>query len=90
MSKSIGNCIYLADSPKDIETKIMSMFTDPTHLRRDDPGHVEGNPVFTYLDAFSSDEHFRAFCPEYSCLQEMKGSLHERRPRRREGEALPQ
>ena len=72
MSKSIGNCIYLADSPKDIETKIMSMFTDPTHLRRDDPGHVEGNPVFTYLDAFSSDEHFRAFCPEYSCLQEMK------------------
>ena len=72
MSKSIGNCIYLADSPKDIETKIMSMFTDPTHLRRDDPGHVEGNPVFTYLDAFSSDEHFAAFCPEYSCLQEMK------------------
>lgn len=72
MSKSIGNCIYLSDSPKDIETKIMSMFTDPTHLRRDDPGHAEGNPVFTYLDAFSSDEHFRAFCPEYSCLQEMK------------------
>ena len=72
MSKSIGNCIYLADSPKDIETKIMSMFTDPTHLRRDDPGHVEGNPVFTYLDAFSRDEHFAAFCPEYSCLQEMK------------------
>ena len=72
MSKSIGNCIYLSDSPKDIETKIMSMFTDPTHLRRDDPGHVEGNPVFTYLDAFSSDEHFAAFCPEYSCLQEMK------------------
>ena len=72
MSKSIGNCIYLSDSPKDIETKIMSMFTDPTHLCRDDPGHVEGNPVFTYLDAFSSDEHFAAFCPEYSCLQEMK------------------
>lgn len=52
MSKSLGNCIYLSDEPEDIEKKIMSMYTDPTHLRKDDPGHVEGNPVFTYLDAF--------------------------------------
>ena len=72
MSKSIGNCIYLADSPEDIEKKIMSMYTDPTHLRRDDPGHVEGNPVFTYLDAFSTPEHFAAFAPEYANLDEMK------------------
>ena len=72
MSKSIGNCIYLADSPEDIEKKIMSMYTDPTHLRRDDPGHVEGNPVFTYLDAFCKEEYFAEFCPEYSNLDEMK------------------
>ena len=52
MSKSLGNCIYLSDSPEDIRTKVMSMFTDPTHLRREDPGHTEGNPVFIYLDAF--------------------------------------
>lgn len=72
MSKSIGNCIYLADEPEDIEKKIMSMYTDPTHLRKDDPGHVEGNPVFTYLDAFSRKEHFEEFLPEYSNLDEMK------------------
>lgn len=72
MSKSIGNCIYLADEPEDIEKKIMSMYTDPTHLRRDDPGHVEGNPVFTYLDAFSKKEHFEEFLPEYNNLDEMK------------------
>ena len=72
MSKSIGNCIYLADEPEDIEKKIMSMYTDPTHLRKDDPGHVEGNPVFTYLDAFSKKEHFEEFLPEYNNLDEMK------------------
>ena len=72
MSKSIGNCIYLADEPEEIEKKIMSMYTDPTHLRRDDPGHVEGNPVFTYLDAFSKKEHFEEFLPEYNNLDEMK------------------
>ena len=72
MSKSLGNCIYLSDEPDEIKTKIMSMFTDPTHLRRDDPGHTEGNPVFTYLDAFCKPEHFAAFLPEYSDLEELK------------------
>ena len=72
MSKSIGNCIYLCEKPEDIEKKGMSMFTDPTHLRRDDPGHVEGNPVFTYLDAFCKDEYFAEFLPEYKNLDEMK------------------
>lgn len=72
MSKSLGNCIYLADSSNDIKKKIQSMFTDPTHLRVEDPGHTENNPVFTYLDAFCKDEHFAAFLPNYQCLQEMK------------------
>lgn len=72
MSKSLGNCIYLSDEPEDIEKKIMSMYTDPTHLRKDDPGHVEGNPVFTYLDAFCRDEYFAEFLPEYKNLDELK------------------
>ena len=72
MSKSLGNCIYLSDSEKDVQKKIMSMFTDPTHLRVEDPGHVEGNPVFIYLDAFCRDEHFAGFWPEYQNLQEVK------------------
>lgn len=72
MSKSLGNCIYLSDTPKDVETKIMNMFTDPNHLKVTDPGKVEGNPVFIYLDAFCRDEHFERYCPDYSCLQEMK------------------
>lgn len=72
MSKSLGNCIYLSDSEQEIKKKVMSMFTDPTHLRVEDPGHVEGNPVFIYLDAFSKEEHFAEFWPEYSCLQEVK------------------
>jgi len=72
MSKSLGNCIYLSDSEKDVQKKIMSMFTDPTHLRVEDPGHVEGNPVFIYLDAFCRDEHFAEFWPEYQNLQEVK------------------
>ena len=72
MSKSLGNCIYLSDEPEDIKKKIMSMFTDPNHLRVDDPGKVEGNPVFIYLDAFCKPEYFAEFWPEYSCLDEVK------------------
>ena len=72
MSKSLGNCIYLSDEPEEIKSKVMSMFTDPTHLRKDDPGHTEGNPVFIYLEAFSRPEHFAEFLPEYSGLEELK------------------
>ncbi|MBQ1377633.1 MAG: tryptophan--tRNA ligase [Lachnospiraceae bacterium] len=72
MSKSLGNCIYLSDDEKTVKQKIMSMFTDPLHIQVSDPGHLEGNAVFTYLDAFCKDEHFAAFLPEYSCLQELK------------------
>ena len=72
MSKSLGNCIYLSDEPDEIKTKIMSMFTDPTHLRREDPGHTEGNPVFIYLEAFCRQEHFAEFLPDYSGLDELK------------------
>lgn len=72
MSKSIGNCIYLADEPEDIRKKVMSMFTDPNHLRVEDPGEVEGNPVFIYLDAFCKDDYFAEFLPDYSCLDELK------------------
>ena len=72
MSKSLGNCIYLSDEPDVIKKKIMSMFTDPTHIKKDDPGHTEGNPVFIYLDAFCKDEYFAEFLPEYSCLEELK------------------
>ena len=72
MSKSLGNCIYLSDEPDVIKKKIMSMFTDPTHIKKDDPGHTEGNPVFIYLDAFCKDEYFAKFLPEYNCLEELK------------------
>ena len=72
MSKSLGNCIYLSDEPEDIKKKIMSMYTDPGHLRVQDPGKVEGNPVFIYLDAFSRPEHFAEFLPEYQNLDELK------------------
>ena len=72
MSKSLGNCIYLSDTEEDIKKKVMSMFTDPTHLRREDPGHVEGNPVFTYLDAFCKDEYFAEYLPDYKNLDELK------------------
>ena len=72
MSKSLGNCIYLSDEPEDIKKKIMSMYTDPNHLRVHDPGKVEGNPVFIYLDAFSRPEHFAEFLPEYQNLDELK------------------
>ena len=72
MSKSLGNCIYLADDEKTVRTKIMSMFTDPDHIRIEDPGKLEGNTVFTYLDAFCTDEHFAEFLSEYSNLDELK------------------
>ena len=72
MSKSLGNCIYLSDEPEDIKKKIMSMFTDPNHLRIEDPGETENNPVFIYLDAFCKDEHFTEFLPEYKNLDELK------------------
>ena len=72
MSKSLGNCIYLKDDEKSLKTKIMSMFTDPTHINVSDPGHTEGNPVFIYLEAFSKEEDFAEFLPEYKNLDEMK------------------
>ena len=72
MSKSLGNCIYLSDPSKEMQAKIKSAYTDPEHLRIEDPGHVEGNVVFTYLDAFCSDEQVNAMFPEYAGLEEMK------------------
>ena len=72
MSKSLGNCIYLSDTSKEIKKKVNSMYTDPEHLQITDPGHIEGNVVFTYLDAFSTDEHFAKYLPEYANLEEMK------------------
>jgi len=72
MSKSLGNCIYLSESEADVKKKVMSMFTDPDHIRIEDPGNLEGNTVFTYLDAFCNDGHFAEYLPEYSCLQELK------------------
>ena len=68
MSKSLGNCIYLSDDSEAIKKKIMSMFTDPNHLRVEDPGETENNPVFIYLDAFSKPEHFKEFLPDYANL----------------------
>ncbi len=72
MSKSLGNCIYLAEDPKDIKKKVMSMFTDPDHIRIEDPGSLEGNTVFTYLDAFCNDQHFEEYLPDYKNLDELK------------------
>ena len=72
MSKSLGNCIYLSDSADEVWQKVRSMYTDPTHLNVSDPGHVEGNAVFTYLDAFSTDQDFANFWPEYQNLDELK------------------
>ncbi len=72
MSKSLGNCIFLSDTEKDVQKKIMSMFTDPNHLKVEDPGQVEGNPVFTYLDAFCRDEHFAKYLPDYEDLDALK------------------
>ena len=72
MSKSLGNCIYLADDEKEVQKKIMGMYTDPLHVRVEDPGHIEGNCVFTYLDAFCRQEHFERYLPEYMNLEELK------------------
>lgn len=72
MSKSLGNCIYLSEEPDEIQKKVFSMFTDPTHIRVDDSGKLEGNTVFTYLDAFCRQEHFAEFLPEYAGLDELK------------------
>ena len=72
MSKSLGNCIYLSDTPEDVRKKIMSMYTDPNHIQVSDPGQVEGNCVFTYLDAFCKEEHFEKYLPDYKNLDELK------------------
>lgn len=72
MSKSLGNCIYLADTADEVRTKVMSMYTDPLHLQVSDPGHLEGNTVFTYLDAFCRQEHFERYLPDYTDLDELK------------------
>lgn len=72
MSKSLGNCIYLSDTKEEVKKKVMAMFTDPNHIKIEDPGSLEGNAVFTYLDAFASDEHFERYLPEYKNLQELK------------------
>lgn len=72
MSKSLGNCIYLSDEADDVKKKVMSMFTDPNHLRVEDPGKVDGNPVFIYLEAFSRPEHFEEFLPDYKNLEELE------------------
>ena len=72
MSKSLGNCIYLSETPEEMRKKVMSMYTDPEHINIADPGHVEGNAVFTYLDAFCRDEHFGLYLPDYANLDEMK------------------
>ncbi len=74
MSKSLGNCIYLSDDKDTVWKKVKIMYTDPTHLNVSDPGHVEGNAVFTYLDAFSTDDDFAEFWPEFSCLDELKAA----------------
>ncbi|MCI8389762.1 MAG: tryptophan--tRNA ligase [Roseburia sp.] len=72
MSKSLGNCIYLSETEEDVRKKVMSMFTDPGHLRIEDPGSLEGNTVFIYLDAFCNDAHFAEYLPEYANLDELK------------------
>ena len=75
MSKSIGNCIYLADTSEDVWKKVMSMYTDPNHLKVEDPGTVEGNTVFTYLDCFCKDEYFEKYLPDYKNLDDRRGGL---------------
>ncbi len=72
MSKSLGNCIYISDNSAEVKTKVMSMFTDPDHIKVSDPGKIEGNTVFTYLDAFSKPEHFTEYLPDYANLDELK------------------
>jgi tryptophanyl-tRNA synthetase len=74
MSKSLGNCIYLSDDAKTVSKKVMTMFTDPTHLKVEDPGHTDNNPVFIYLDAFAKDEHFAKYLPQFQNLAELKAA----------------
>lgn len=74
MSKSLGNCIYLSDDPKDVQAKVKSMYTDPNHIQVSDPGQVEGNAVFTYLTAFATDQDFADFWPDFACLDELKAA----------------
>ena len=88
MSKSLGNCIYLSDTAEEVRKKVMGMYTDPDHLRVEDPGKVEGNTVFTYLDAFCREEHFAKYLPDYASLDELKEHYRRPgRPGRREGQA---
>ncbi len=77
MSKSLGNTIYLADTPEEVKRKVMSMYTDPSHVKIEDPGHIEGNIVFTYLDVFASDEYFAKYLPEYKNLDELKNKYQQ-------------
>lgn len=72
MSKSLNNCIYLSDTADEVRARVMSMYTDPLHLQVSDPGHLEGNTVFTYLDAFCRKEHFGRYLPDYADLEELK------------------
>lgn len=72
MSKSLGNCIYLSDTEEELKKKVMSMYTDPNHIKVEEPGNIEGNTVFTYLDAFADEEHFKKYLPEYQNLDELK------------------
>lgn len=72
MSKSLGNCIYLSDTPEEVTKKVMTMYTDPNHIRVEDPGDTKNNPVFMYLEAFSTDEHFAKFLPEFKNLEDLK------------------
>ena len=74
MSKSLNNCIYLSDTPDEVKQKVFSMYTDPNHIKIDDPGNVEGNTVFTYLDAFSNEEHFKKYYPDFNNLDELKAA----------------
>lgn len=74
MSKSLGNCIYLSEDAADVKKKVMSMYTDPLHINVSDPGHIEGNTVFTYLDAFCTDDHFGRYWPDFSSLDELKAA----------------
>lgn len=77
MSKSVGNCIYLSDSYEELKTKVMSMYTDPLHLKVEDKGHIEGNTVFTYLDAFATDDDFKNYYPEFANLKELKDAYQQ-------------
>ena len=90
MSKSLGNCIYLADPEEVVREKIMSMYTDPNHIRVQDPGKLEGNTVFTYLDAFCQPEHFAEFLPDYQNLDELKAHYQRGGLGRCQGQEVPE